>query len=175
MDDFLRDVLHELRRHRGLVERAMGPLGEEQFFARPAAQVNSVAIIVKHLAGNLASRWTDFLTTDGEKPGRDRDGEFVLTANDTRSRLMDAWNHGWDTLLKTVESLASADLDKTVMIRGEGQTARQAVLRGLLHIAYHAGQILYIVRMVRPDAEWLTIAPGKSGKHVAGYRKALKS
>jgi hypothetical protein len=171
MDAFLQDVLHELRRHRGLVERAMGPLDEAQFFARPAPHVNSVAVIVKHLAGNLVSRWTDFLTSDGEKPSRDRDGEFVLTAQDTRPRLMDQWNRGWDAVIGAVEGLTTADLDKTVTIRGEGHTARQALLRGLTHVAYHAGQILYIARIVRPEGEWLTIAPGKSREHAAGYRK----
>jgi hypothetical protein len=89
MDDFLEDVRHEFRRHKGLADRAMQQLDDDQFFHRPGPQVNPVALIVKHLAGNMVSRWTHFLTTDGEKPGRDRDGEFLLTEADTRTRLMD--------------------------------------------------------------------------------------
>jgi len=170
MDDFLQDVLHEFRRHRSLAERAMAQLSDEEFFRQPAAHVNSVAIIVKHLAGNLSSRWTDFLTTDGEKASRDRDGEFQLLAEDTREHLLAAWNRGWDTLLDAVAGLTGADLSKSVTIRGEPHTVCQALLRGLSHIAYHTGQTLYLVRLLRPDSRWLTIAPGQSQGQRGAYR-----
>src|SRR3954470_20287796 len=95
------DLLHEFRRHKELADKALATLGDDAFFHRPGA-TNSMAIIVKHMAGNLASRWTDFLTTDGEKPTRDRDGEFVVGEQDTRARLLDAWEHGWKVLSDTV-------------------------------------------------------------------------
>lgn len=170
MTAILPDLRHEFLRHRSMAERAMAQLDDETFFARPAPQVNPVAIIVKHLAGNLLSRWTDFLTTDGEKPTRNRDGEFVLSAEDTRSRLLDQWNRGWATLYATVDSLSDDDLDRTITIRGEIHSVYQALVRSLTHVAYHTGQIMYLVRLLRPDADWLTIAPGKSRDHRPAYR-----
>ncbi len=125
------------------------------------------------LAGNLVSRWADFLTTDGEKPSRDRDGEFLLADQDTRANLMAAWELGWQALLDTVQSSRDTDLDQLVTIRGEPQTVRQALLRGLTHVAYHTGQILYLVRLLRPDSTWLTIAPGQSRGQAGAYRKML--
>jgi hypothetical protein len=146
-------------------------LDDESFFCRPAPQLNSVAIIVKHLAGNLLSRWTDFLTTDGEKTTRNRDNEFQITVEDTRERLTSSWNQGWDILLRSVEELAPPDLDKTITIRDEPHTVCQAVLRSLTHIAYHVGQIMYLVRLLKPDAAWQTIAPGQSQAHRGAYRQ----
>jgi hypothetical protein len=134
--------------------------------------VNPVALIIKHLAGNLLSRWTDFLNSDGDKPTRDRDDEFILGERDTRANLLAAWERAWGVLFNSVEQLGAADLDRTVTIRGEKFTARQALLRGLTHAAYHTGQILYLVRLLRPDSTWLTIAPGESRNHEAGYRKS---
>jgi uncharacterized damage-inducible protein DinB len=171
MDALFQDLLHELRRHRSLAEQAMSELDDESFFRPPAPQLNSVAIIVKHLAGNLRSRWTDFLTTDGEKTTRNRDNEFEITSADSRERLMASWNQGWGVLLQTVESLSTTDLDKTVTIRGEPHSARQASLRGMTHIAYHVGQILYLVRLLKPDAAWQTIAPGQSRAYRGEYRQ----
>src|SRR5262249_33282831 len=139
------------------------PLDESQFFQRPGTLVNPVALIVKHLAGNLVSRWIEFLTTDGEKPDRDRDAEFLLTEQDTRANLLAAWERGWAALFAAVEGLRDADLDRIVTIRGEGLTVRQALLRGLAHIAYHTGQIAYLARWSRPESPWLTVAPGQSG------------
>src|SRR5215470_6341702 len=143
MEDQLADLRYDFARHKDLADRAMANLNDEEFFRRPAAHANPVALIVKHLGGNLASRWTDFLTSDGEKESRDRDGEFLLTEQDTRANLLAAWERGWGVLLATLESLRDSDLDRTVTIRGESQTARQALLRGMGHVAYHTGQILY--------------------------------
>lgn len=167
----LPDLLHEFRRHRALAERAMNDLDDKAFFARPVPHVNPIATIVKHLAGNLLSRWTDFLTTDGEKPTRNRDGEFLLTPNDTRERLMHEWNLGWNALLATADVLTDADLDKTITIRGEPHTVYQALVRALTHVAYHTGQILYLVRLLNPTAQWQTIAPGQSAAHRPNYRQ----
>src|SRR5687768_33523 len=122
MSDLLAVIAHEFRRHRDLADRGIVPLSDEQFFARPAADSNSIALIVKHLAGNLRSRWTDFLTSDGEKPDRDRDSEFILTAQDTRARLISSWDVGWDAVFVTLDELEPADLDRTITIRGEPHT-----------------------------------------------------
>ena len=171
MTDFLADVRHEFQRHKGLADRALAQLDDADFFNRPGALVNPVALVVKHLAGNLASRWTDFLTTDGEKATRDRDGEFVLTEQDTRASLMDAWERGWQALFATLDGLSDSDLSKTVTIRGEAQSARQAMIRGATHVAYHTGQILYVCRLLKPEAPYLTIAPGQSRGFPGEYRK----
>jgi hypothetical protein len=173
MNNLLIDLTHEFRRHKDLADRAMAPLDDERFFHRPGEAVNPVALIVKHLAGNLASRWSDFLTSDGDKPSRDRDGEFLLTEQDTRANLFAAWERGWQTLFDTLAGLQASDLEKTVTIRGEAHTVVQALLRGATHAAYHTGQILYVARWLRPDAAWLTIAPGQSRSYQRGaYRKA---
>jgi hypothetical protein len=172
MDKLIADLTHEFRRHKDLADRAMAPLDEEQFFRRPGELVNPIALIVKHIAGNLTSRWTDFLTSDGEKPSRDRDGEFLLTEQDTRPNLLAAWERGWQTLFDTLAGLQSADLGKSVMIRHEPHSVVQALLRGMTHVAYHTGQILYLSRLLSPNSAWLTIPPGLSRKHTQGaYRK----
>lgn len=159
----------EFDRHRLLMEQAMQPLSDDDFFRRPAEQVNSIALIVKHLAGNLASRWSDFLVADGDKPWRDRESEFVLEAVDTRENLMAAWDRAWRIVDQTLAGLDDADLRRAVTIRGEPHTVLQALTRGATHAAYHAGQALYLARLWRPDAPWLTIAPGKSDEHRGGY------
>jgi hypothetical protein len=169
MADLLADLRLDFRRLKDLADRAMVHLDDQDFFRRPAAHVNPVALIIKHLAGNLASRWTDFLATDGEKACRDRDGEFVLTEQDSRANLLAAWERGWTALFDTLESLGEADLDKSVTIRGESHRVTQALLRGLSHAAYHTGQILYLVRLWRPESPWLTVAPGQSQKGGGAY------
>jgi hypothetical protein len=147
-------------------------LDDQEFFRRPAEHVNPVALIVKHLAGNLASRWTDFLTSDGEKANRNRDGEFLLSEHDTRANLLADWERGWQVLFDTLDSLTESDLDRTVTIRGENHRVSQALLRGLSHAAYHTGQILYLVRLWRPDSPWLTIPPGQSQKRGGSYLRS---
>jgi uncharacterized damage-inducible protein DinB len=170
MNDFLADLHYEFRRLKGLADRAMAQLDDQEFFRRQRALVNPVALIVKHLAGNMASRWTDFLTTDGEKASRDRDGEFRLTEHDTRPNLLTAWERGWELFFDTLAGLSDSDLMKTVTIRGERQTARQALLRGMSHVAYHTGQVLYLVRLARPESPWLSIPPGQSRGFPGNYR-----
>jgi uncharacterized damage-inducible protein DinB len=170
MNDFVADLLYEFVRHKGLADRSMAQLDDQEFFHRPETLVNPVALIVKHLAGNLVSRWTDFLTTDGEKASRDRDGEFLLTEQDTRANLLAAWECGWEVLFDTLASLSDSDLEKWVTIRGESQSARQALLRGMAHVAYHTGQVLYLVRLLRPESPWLSIPPGQSRGFPGNYR-----
>lgn len=167
------DAAHEFRRHKQYADRALAGLSDDQFRHRLGEAVNPVALIVKHLAGNLLSRWTDFLTTDGDKPTRDRDGEFVLSPADTRESLLAAWEAGWSALFTALSEITDADLDKLVAIRGEPHRVQQAVLRGLDHAAYHVGQIMYLARLLNPTAEYVTIPPGGSQTHAAGYLKPV--
>jgi hypothetical protein len=149
-------------------------VSDEDFFRKPAEFSNSIAAIIKHVAGNLASRWTDFLTTDGDKPWRNRDMEFVITDNDTRSSLIQAWDAGWKNLLETLVELGEDDLQKRIMIRGEEHSVLQAIHRSLTHTAYHTGQIVYLCRMLQKGGwEWITIPPGQSEQFKAQRRRYL--
>jgi uncharacterized damage-inducible protein DinB len=172
MDAFIANVRHEFARHKKLADEAMTPVDDEAFFRKPGEAVNSLAIIVKHVGGNLLSRWTDLLTTDGEKPTRNRDGEFVVESSDTRASLLQRWEAGWAAVMETLDRLKESDLDKKVAIRGELHTVQQAIVRSLTHTAYHMGQITYLSRMWNPSGKWLTIAPGESSAHKPGYRKS---
>jgi hypothetical protein len=118
---------------------------------------------MKHLAGNMLSRWTDFLTTDGEKPNRKRDSEFVIEASDTKQHLLEFWESGWTCLFDALNPLTAAELDKTVFIRGEPHTVMQAINRQLAHYSYHVGQIVFLARYFA-GANWetLSIPKGKS-------------
>jgi hypothetical protein len=156
-ESYVQLVIREFQRLRSLADKAMAQISDEQFFASPAAGDNSVAVIVKHMGGNLVSRWTDFLTSDGEKPGRDRDMEFRMTADDTRERLLQIWMRGWTTLFEALEPLGNSDMARVVTIRGEPLTALQAVNRQLTHYAYHVGQIVYLAKHHR-GSDWRTLS-----------------
>src|SRR3954468_21828424 len=145
-ESYVQVVIREFERMRSLAENAMAQLSDDQFFAVSAPGDNSVAVIVKHLGGNLVSRWTDFLTSDGEKPGRNRDAEFRISANDTREQLLHVWARGWATLSEALEPLRDSDLARVITIRGEPLTVLQALNRQLTHYAYHVGQIVYIAK-----------------------------
>lgn len=164
-ESYLQLVLREFRRLQALADRAMAQLPDEQFFAALGAGDNSVAVIVKHVGGNLVSRWTDFLTSDGEKPGRDRDTEFSIGPADTREHLLGVWLQGWATLFAALEPMGDQDMARIVTIRGEPLTVLQAVNRQLTHYAYHVGQIVYVAKHHRgPDWRTLSIAPGRSAE-----------
>jgi hypothetical protein len=162
-DPYLDDVRRQLGKLKTLAERAMAQIGDEAFFHTLDAEANSVALIVKHLAGNMRSRWTDFLTADGEKPDRGRDEEFERRGSDDRAALMARWEDGWGRLLAAVEPLAAADLGRTVTIRGEPHTVLQAIDRQLVHYAYHVGQIVLLAKH-HAGAAWtsLSIPRGRS-------------
>lgn len=142
---YLEDALEIFRYYKRLAERAMEQVPDEQLFAAPDEESNSIAVIVKHMAGNMHSRWTDFLTADGEKPDRDRDSEFV-DPPPTREALMQMWNDGWNRLFGALEPLTDADLNRQITIRGEAHSVMQAVNRQLAHYPYHAGQIVLLAR-----------------------------
>lgn len=161
-ESYLQLALREFKRSKKLAEGAMAQCSDEQFFAAPGPSDNSVAIIVKHMAGNLASRFRDFLTSDGEKPDRNRDAEFELLAGDTRAALVAAWERGWGILFAELGALTDADLGRTVTIRGEPLTVLQAVTRQLTHYAYHAGQVVYVAKHLRGDA-WKTLSIPRGG------------
>lgn len=155
-ENYLADAISSFRSYKRLAERALDQVSDEEFFARIDDESNSLAVIVKHIAGNLRSRWTDFLTTDGEKPDRYRDTEFELIG-DTRESLMQYWEAGWQTLFDTLEALSADDLTKTVTIRGEPHTVVEAINRQLTHYAYHIGQIVFLAKHLRAK-EWKTLS-----------------
>jgi hypothetical protein len=128
------DALQSFRNYKKLAERALEQVSDEDFFRQIDPESNSVAIIVKHIAGNLHSRWRDFLTTDGEKPDRFRDGEFIASDNDPRESLMQFWETGWQTLFDAIEPIGPEDFDKTVTIRGEPHTIVEAINRQLRRV-----------------------------------------
>lgn len=142
---FLEDALTTFRYYKGLTERALQQTPDDKLSASLDDEMNSIAITMKHLAGNMRSRWTDFLTTDGEKPNRMRDTEFEDPAP-TREALMKSWDHAWSVLFGALEPLSDADLGRTVMIRNEPHSVMQAIQRNLCHLAYHSGQIVLLAK-----------------------------
>ena len=160
----LEEIAFGFRKEKERAEQAFTQVrADSDFFRKPGEFSNSIAAIIKHVAGNLSSRWRDVLTSDGEKPDRNRDAEFVIGEQDTRANLVAAWERGWSTLFDTLTSLVEADFQKTIRIRGEEHTVHQALLRSLTHVAYHTGQIVYLSRLMQKEGwEWITIAPGQS-------------
>jgi hypothetical protein len=153
---FLEDSLAVFRYYKKLAERAMEQVADEQLFAQLDDEANSIAIIVKHMTGNMRSRWTDFLTTDGEKPNRNRDSEFIAPPA-TRLALLEDWEKGWDCVFKALESITDVDLGRTVTIRGEAHSVMQAVNRQLAHYPYHAGQIVLLAKHFACD-RWQSLS-----------------
>jgi hypothetical protein len=160
---YLEEAYRSLRGHKRLAEGAMEQIDDEQFFRVLDPESNSVALIVKHITGNQRSRFTDFLTSDGEKPWRDRDSEFISTGQDTREALMKRWEENWKLVLDTVKSLKPEDLSRTVSVRGETYPALVAVHRQVAHYAYHVGQIVFLAKHLRSSG-WksLSIPRGQS-------------
>ena len=155
---FLDDCLLQLRKLKAQADKAMAQIDDGQFFGLIDTDANSIALIVKHVAGNMRSRWTDFLTTDGEKPDRHRDLEFERDPADTRDALVAQWDAGWELLFGTIASLAPDDLGRTITIRGEPHTVVQAINRQLLHYSAHVGQIVLLAKhFAGPKWETLSI------------------
>ena len=147
---YLEDSLTLFRYYKTLAEKAMAQVTDEQLVAILDDESNSIAITVKHMAGNMRSRWTDFLTTDGEKPDRNRDSEFEDAPN-TRQALMDLWEEGWRLVFAALEPLTEKDLERTVTIRGEAHSVMQAINRQTTHYAYHCGQIVLLAKHFKHD------------------------
>lgn len=153
---YLEDSLAVFRYYKKLAERAMDQVADEHLFATLDEEANSIAIIVKHMTGNMRSRWTDFLTTDGEKPNRNRDSEFVDPPA-TREALLEDWEDGWARVFGTLESLSEDDLTRTVTIRGEPHSVMQAINRQLAHYPHHVGQIVLLAKHFACD-HWQSLS-----------------
>jgi len=167
--EYLRDSAESFRKYKAMADKALARVTEAQFFAVLDAESNSLALVVKHMAGNLLSRWTDLLTSDGEKPDRDRDSEFEVTDSDTRESLMERWEAGWSAAFGSMDALTPADLDRTLRIRGEPHTLVQAINRQLTHAAYHVGQIVFLAKHLRSDGwQSLSIPRGQSRQFNTG-------
>ena len=154
---YLDDCRVQLRKLRSQAEKAIAQVSDEHLFATLDGEANSIAVIMKHVAGNMRSRWTDFLTSDGEKPDRDRDSEFEQDAHETRASLVDRWDTGWQIFERTIAGLAPEHLQKTVSIRGEPHTVVQAIGRQMSHYASHVGQIVLLAKHYAGE-EWKTLS-----------------
>jgi hypothetical protein len=163
--NYLNSLIKQFEYYKLLGEKAMAQLTDEQLFQIPSAESNSIAIIVQHLSGNMLSRWTDFLNSDGEKEWRKRDEEFE-TVIKTKSELDIAWNKGWDVFLNTLSSLTENDLNKIVYIRNQGHTVMEAISRQLAHYPYHIGQIVFLAKLlIAKPWESLSIAKNRSSEY----------
>ncbi len=160
-DEFLRAAIDAFQGNKRLADRAVEQLPDEKLHAALDANTNSIAVIMKHIAGNLLSRWTDCLASDGEKPWRNRDGEFVDSFT-SRAELLELWERGWACLMRALKSLNSTDLEKQISIRGEPHSVPLAIQRSLGHTAYHIGQIVQLARF-HAGQNWNTLTIPRGG------------
>jgi len=169
---YLADALAVYRQQKQMTERAIEQVSDEDLFAQLDEEANSIALIVKHMAGNMRSRWSDFLTSDGEKPDRNRDAEFTDPPA-TRAKLLELWEDGWQRVFAALEPLSDADLSRTVTIRGEAHSVMQAIARQLSHYACHCGQIVLLAKHFQ-GAQWksLSIPKGMSAAFNPRWRRA---
>jgi hypothetical protein len=160
---FINDALVQLRKLKQLADNALAQTKDEHLHEVLDSEANSIALLMKHMAGNMRSRWTDFLTTDGEKPDRERDREFIQEGRDTRDAIRASWEDGWDRVFKAIGSLSADDLGKTVRVRGEAHTVLEAINRQMTHYAQHVGQIVLLAKhYAGGDWKSLSIPRGKS-------------
>jgi uncharacterized damage-inducible protein DinB len=161
---YIEDSISLFRYYKKLAEGAMDQVTDAQLFEALDEEMNSIAIIAKHMAGNMRSRWTDFLTSDGEKPNRNRDSEFVEPPT-TRAELLKMWNEGWERVFKALEPLTDWDLERKITIRGESHSVMQAINRQIAHYAYHVGQIVFLAKHFK-GSDWksLSVPMNKSGE-----------
>jgi Protein of unknown function (DUF1572) len=173
---YLEEARRQFRGHKRLAEGAIAQVKDDELFIALDSEANSIAIIIKHLAGNMRSRFTDLLTTDGEKPDRHRDQEFEMDSGTTRADLMRWWEEGWSRIFATVDALKPEDVMRTVAVRGEPHTVLQAINRQVAHYAYHTGQIVFQAKHFR-SSDWktLSVPRGKSEEFNAKARKHPKA
>ena len=164
-DTYLQSIIKRLNYYKGLGDKTLSQLTEDDLHFTPNAESNSIAIIIQHMAGNMLSRWTDFLNADGKKDWRSRDAEFE-EQHLTKQQLLDHWQKGWDCCLDTLNSLTEDDLLKTIYIRSEGLVAIDAINRQLAHYPYHVGQIIFLAKSIKNE-NWqnLSIAKGNSEQY----------
>ena len=166
---YLASIVSMFRNYKALGEKALAQTPDEALLTELDANSNSIAVVVKHVGGNLRSRFRDFLTSDGEKPDRHRDTEFELSGPASRAQVMQWWDDGWNTLLHALDALTPADLMRTVTIRGEAFLVAEALNRSVTHTAYHVGQIVYLARhFAGPAWRSLSIPKGESAKAAVG-------
>lgn len=171
-EHYLKDAVRVFRGQKKLADGAAAQLSDEEFFRAIDAESNSIALIMKHMAGNMRSRWTDFLTSDGEKPDRRRDSEFVVEGED-RAAVLERWEAGWRTVFDTLESLRPEEINRTVTIRGEALTVVEAVNRQLSHYGQHTGQIVFLAKHLKSSGwKTLSIARGKSEEFNKGQESS---
>jgi len=172
---YLEEMKRQFRGHKRMGDAALAQLEEKDFFVALDPESNSVAALVRHIAGNARSRFTDFLTTDGEKPDRFRDQEFEINATTTRADVMRWWEEGWERVLAALDSLKNEDVLRTVTIRGEPHTVLQAINRQIAHYALHTGQILFLAKHLRgSDWKTLSIPRGKSEEYKVAAPRTSK-
>ncbi len=159
-ENVLSDVISEYGKLKKLGERAVAQLDDQQLFVSLDPESNSIAVLIRHIAGNMRSRWTDFLTTDGEKPDRNRDGEFVIEPGASRETVMSWWESGWACTFAAITALTPDDLSRVVKIRGEDHTVVEALNRQLTHYAAHIGQIVFLAKHLK-SSEWQTLSVAK--------------
>lgn len=158
------------RQYKLLAENALEQVSHEEYFFQPDAESNSLYLLIKHLSGNMQSRWTDFLTTDGEKPWRNRDSEFEMNEQPDTEQIKQLWEKGWACLFEALNNLEETNLSDTVYIRGEAHSVLEAINRQIAHYSYHVGQLVFLAKIIRQE-QWktLSIAKGQSeayNKHI---------
>lgn len=174
--DFLEHARRTFRDYKKLGERALAQLNDEDFFRTIDQDSNSIAVIMKHLAGNMLSRWTDFLTTDGEKPERNRDMEFVMLPETTKAEMLAYWERGWKCTFAALESLTPDDLLRVVTIRGQDHTVVHAITRQIAHYASHVGQMVYLAKHFKAgDWQSLSVPKNKSAEFNSYLKEKLTS
>ena len=169
---YLEEARRQLRGHKRMGEGAMNQLRDEDFFVTLDPESNSVAVIVKHVAGNMRSRFTDFLTSDGEKPDRFRDREFEVSPATTRGEVMTWWEEGWTSVFAATDSLQPEDVLRTVTIRGEPHTVLEAINRQIAHYAQHLGQIVFLAKHLR-SGDWKTLSIPRGKSEEFNQKKAM--
>ena len=157
IQNYLDDSRKAMRAYKKLAEKAIAQLKDEEFFITLDEEANSVAVVMKHMAGNMLSRWTDFLNSDGEKPNRNRDMEFVIAPQTSKEDVVAYWERGWQSVFDALDPLRVEDCERKVFIRGEEHTIVQAINRQLMHYAYHIGQIVFLAKHFR-SAEWTSLS-----------------
>ena len=157
VQNYFEDAVKALKAYKKLADKAIAQVSYDELFVSLDEESNSIAVVMKHMAGNMFSRWTDFLTSDGEKPDRNRDMEFVIESNTTKDDVLDYWERGWACVFAAIEPLTLEDFEKTVLIRGEPHTIVQAINRQLMHYSYHIGQIVYLAKHFR-STNWTSLS-----------------
>ena len=171
---YLADAISRFRDYKQLAEAAFEQINDEDFFKRLDEESNSIAVNMKHLAGNMISRWTDFLTSDGEKPERDRDLEFEMPPDTTKADLLAYWEQGWKCVFDAVEPLGPDDVMRTIRIRGQDHTVIQAINRQLAHYAYHVGQIVFLAKHFKSN-QWQSLSVPRNESAEFNARMSVSS